>query len=556
MTLALLAAWTIRSSILLGTAMGLSAALRRQSAAVRHWVLAVGIASVIIAPLIALVAPQWSLAALTATADTAQTAAPTSATDVTVTVGMVNAATGTAQPSSSPRPNGRRFLEAALLVSWSAGAGLFAAALGIGLLRVASIARRSTPLRDQRWTRAARELGAGRPALRGLVLLEGNSDAPLITWGIRPRVLLPASARHWSDARIAIVLSHEAAHIVRRDWVVLIAAELLRCVFWFNPLTWLIVNRLRLESERACDDMVLTRGIDPSDYARHLVDVARAVSRSHRWTLLPAMARASSLERRVRAMLDEHVSRRPLTHLARYAAAVPLLAMTLSVASFAAQSQFATLSGVVRDQLGGTIPKVTVTLTNTQNGAKYEIKSDAEGAFEFVGVPSGNYTLSTSAPGFKATVDPLQIAAGQTIRRSVQLDVGALQETLMVVDGSGPWQTGPAQPNFSNNATETCAAQPNSGGIKPPKKVRDVKPMYPGSLKGSGLEGKVNLKATIGLDGAVTTIETVDATNPDFDMAAQEAVRQWRFTPTLLNCVPVEVTMNVAIAFRPGGGTP
>jgi TonB family protein len=467
---------------------------------------------------------------------------------------MIGAATSTARPAPSPvRPNGR-FLEAALLISWSAGAALFAAALGIGLLRVASIARRSTPLGEQRWARAARELEAERPALRGLVLLEGDGGAPLITWGIRPRVLLPAGARHWSDERIAIVLSHESAHIVRRDWVVLIGAELLRCVFWFNPLTWLVVNRLRLESERACDDLVLTRGIDASDYARHLVDVARLLSRSQPWTPLPAMARASSLERRVTAMLDEHVSRRPLSRAARYGAAVPLLAMTLSVASFAAQPQFATIAGTIRDQLGGTIPKVTIALVNVQNGAKHEIKTDSNGTYEFVGVPPGNYTLSTYAVGFKSTGEALQIAAGQTLRRALQLEVGRLQETIMVTEGAGaPASARPG--SVSSNPPETCSAQPNSGGIKPPLKLLDVKPLYPGSMKGSGLEGKVNLKATIGIDGAVKTIETVDATNPDFDMAAQDAVRQWRFTPTLLTCVPVEVEMNVAIAFRATGGT-
>jgi TonB family protein len=554
MTLALLAAWTIRSSIVLGTALGLSAALRRQSAAARHWVLAVGIASALIAPLMAPVAPHWSLAAVVATADTAQTAAPASGTDVTVAVGMVNAAGATLPPSSPAHRTGNQFLGAALLVSWSAGVGLFAVALGLGLLRVASIARHSIPLRDQRWVRAAREVGAGRPALRRLVLLEGDSDAPLITWGIRPRVLLPAGARHWSDERIAIVLSHETAHIVRRDWMVLIAAELLRCVFWFNPLTWLAVNRLRLESERACDDLVLAQGVRASDYAQHLVDVARAMSRTQAWTPLPAMARASSLERRVSAMLDEQVSRRPLTRIARHAAAIPLLAMTISVAGFAAQSQFASIAGTIRDQLGGTIPRITITLVNTQNGAKHEIKTDSNGAYEIVGVPAGDYTLSTYAVGFKNSEATLQIAAGQALRRDMSLDVGRLQETIMVTDGSTP-PGPPRQSALALNPQETCEAQPNSGGIKPPVKLKDVlkdvKPIYPASMKGSELEGKVNLTAIIGIDGAVKSIQTIDATNPDFESAAQEAVRQWRFTSTLLNCVPVEVEMNVAIAFRP-----
>jgi hypothetical protein len=214
------------------------------------------------------------------------------------------------------------------------------------------------------------------------------------------------------------------------------------------------------------------------------------------------------------------------------------------------------VSGTIHDQLGGTLPRVTLTLTSADNGAKHEIKSTPNGTFEFVGVPAGNYTLTASNVGFKSLDVPMQIAAGQTARRDLTLDVGTLQETITVVDAA----------NGINRATtvsegmaawhapvdaSACTAQPNSGGIKPPVKVRDVKPLYPASMAGSDVVGKVSLKAVIGVDGAIQTVDTVEATNTDFAEAAKDAVRQWRFTSTLLNCVPVDVEMNVAILFRP-----
>ena len=82
-------------------------------------------------------------------------------------------------------------------------------------------------------------------------------------------------------------------------------------------------------------------------------------------------------------MLDTQVSRRPLTRLARLSLVIVGLAFTASIASFAAQSTFSTFTGTVRDQLGGTIPSVTVTVTHVQSGAKHSIKSNSAGAFEF-----------------------------------------------------------------------------------------------------------------------------------------------------------------------------
>jgi len=253
-------------------------------------------------------------------------------------------------------------------------------------------------------------------------------------------------------------------------------------------------------------------------------------------------------------MLDPQVTRRPLTRLLRLTIVAVGLALTISIATFA-QSKFATVSGTVHDQLGGTIPKVTLSLTHTESGAKHEIKSNEAGGFEFIGLPAGNYSLETTAMGFQPIKASMQLAAGQVRRQDVTLQVGTLQETITIRDGP-PSPITSRQRQFSPSASSGCSTEPNSGGIKPPTKIHDVRPIYPSSMRGTDTEGKVELDAVIGLDGAIKTVQTADATTRDFADAAEEAVRQWRFTPTLLNCVPIEVSMKVTTAFRPLSAAP
>jgi protein TonB len=88
------------------------------------------------------------------------------------------------------------------------------------------------------------------------------------------------------------------------------------------------------------------------------------------------------------------------------------------------------------------------------------------------------------------------------------------------------------------------------GNIKAPTKVVNVNPVFPASMRTAGRGGVVPLDALIGADGSVVFVRVVSANvHPDFAEAATEAVRQWKFTPTLLNGQPVEVLMTVTINF-------
>ncbi len=92
------------------------------------------------------------------------------------------------------------------------------------------------------------------------------------------------------------------------------------CAFyWFNPFVWHAARRLRVEREQACDDYVLSIGTKPSDYAHHLLEIARYLQERSvfQWsqTTTVAMARRSQLEGRLLAILSREGQRRAMSQL-------------------------------------------------------------------------------------------------------------------------------------------------------------------------------------------------------------------------------------------------
>jgi TonB family protein len=545
----------VRVSLVLALALLLVHLAPRASAATRHWVLTTAICGALAMPALTLLLPRWHAPIRRPAAVLSTSARSSDRVDVRTEFQL---ATREAVSRAAPSASAVSVVDPrwALSMLWIAGAAWMAIVLVAGLLRLRSIARASRLVTEGVWATRLARMGQRDPRLARVVLLQTPHPSLLMTWGLRrPRIVIPACALSWEETRVALVLEHEAEHIRRADWLAQLAAQGLCAVAWFNPLAWLVAARLRLESERACDDAVLQNGVEASEYAQHLVNMARVLASPRAWIPAPAMARTSSLERRVTAMLDSDLVRRPVSRFMRRVVVAVGLAATVSIASFAAQSEFATFSGTIRDQLGGTIANVTLSMTHATNGAKHEVKANTRGQFEFVGLVAGNYDLDVWQAGFKPVHQTLQLAAGQSLSRTMTIEVGTLQETVSVVDGP-PAPRAP-RPQSNSAATyptaATCTADADGGRIIPPRKIADERVNYPASLSGSGRSGRVVLQATIGTDGAVREVRTVEADSPEFEAAASDAVRQWRFTQTLLNCVPIEVEMTVTTAFDPNG---
>jgi len=569
---------TVKVSLIVLVALVARALLRRRSAAVRHWVLSVAIACAAAMPLLAMMVPAWHIGPAVFSASTTSSERPPAAQSQSVASTTTIVAQG---PVAADRVRaGGSDTEASASIGstmaamagpiWMAGAVISLLVLLAGLAHLKWLARGARQVDGGRWERLAKEISAAFELRQPVKLLQSDHPTLLVTWGVlQPKVILPAAARGWSDERVRVVLRHELAHIRRGDWAVFMAAEVLRAVYWFNPLVWIACRRVRQESEHACDDVVLNAGMDGSDYATHLLDLARTLH-AHRRMLFPgpaapAMARPSSLEGRIRTMLNASVNRRPLTRSSRVVTFVALLGLTVLIAGLGAQS-FYTLSGTVIDSTNRILPDTKLVVTNAAIKAKHEVRTDRTGHFEFLGLPPGEYALEVSIPGFRTFKDTIPVVA-RNIDRTIRLEVGSLEETITVTGSvAGPPDPEPpadqaerrqqarskaeARQQAVLDKCGSAPAGPMGGQILAPLALTRVNPKYPDNLRTSGIGGVVTMDAVIGTDGNIQEVRAVSSPHPDLESAAIEAVRQWQWTPTLLNCVPIEVSLRVTTRFN------
>ena len=92
---------------------------------------------------------------------------------------------------------------------------------------------------------------------------------------VKPAIVIPSWAlRELSQAELNAVVLHEMAHLRRWDDWTNLTQKVLRALFFFHPAVWWVENRLSLEREMACDDMVLAQTANPRAYAKCLVSLA------------------------------------------------------------------------------------------------------------------------------------------------------------------------------------------------------------------------------------------------------------------------------------------
>jgi beta-lactamase regulating signal transducer with metallopeptidase domain len=213
---------------------------------------------------------------------------------------------------------------------WWTGALTLLTWMVAGRIALRKLRNSATPLQDPGWSEQVDELRAALGIGRHVDLLQARSQFMPATWGtFRPVILLPSDAGAWSKARRRAVLLHELAHVKRCDCLTQTLAGIVTALHWVNPLAWIAARRMSVERERACDDLVLNNGWKGSDYASHLLAIARA-SRPVRTAGAIAMARPSQLGPRIAAILDPSRPRklkRSFTVMSGLAAFVLLLGL-------------------------------------------------------------------------------------------------------------------------------------------------------------------------------------------------------------------------------------
>jgi len=364
----------LKSLIVFAVAGASLLALRRASASARHLVCLLTLAALLALPILSLALPGWRLAVLAAPAASREPAVDRThpASETHPAAGGVGPPAPAHRASAAGTTGGRRASEresdmdvrsfpesppltgeggepqragrgslprpfpwaVSLTALWLGGVLLALLRPLLGLWGIARLSQGSTPVSDAPTLALASECASALGLSRMPILCQADAPVPM-TWGWRrPVVLLPAEAPGWPADRLRAVLLHELAHVRRRDWLSHRFADLVCALYWFHPLVWPVARRLRAEGEIACDDLVLTSGVAAPDYARHLLDVARAlrpISDAVPQAAI-AMARTARLEGRLKMILDTTRPRRALSRRVLLLALTPGTAALVSLA--------------------------------------------------------------------------------------------------------------------------------------------------------------------------------------------------------------------------------
>ncbi|HKI94422.1 MAG TPA: M56 family metallopeptidase, partial [Gemmatimonadales bacterium] len=308
----------VKATLLLLIVFGLSRLLRRRSAALRHLVWCAAIAGVLAVPLLSVTVP-WRLPVKTAMVpDVAGWQSGRAAGGAELQGGRVaekaeGAAREPSVPPAAPAASAETHtinVAGLLLAIWLAGAALVLLRLVLGWAIVRRLATRALPLEASEWTRPLYE-AADRLGLAEVPRLVMSERTPMPFAGglLRPTIVLPAEATAWTGQRRRAVLAHELAHVRRADIAVNALGQIACALYWFHPLVWLAAKRLRTESERACDNLVLGLGTRPSDYADHLLQIVCGAGDARTPALALPMAERREFEGRMLAILERDASR-------------------------------------------------------------------------------------------------------------------------------------------------------------------------------------------------------------------------------------------------------
>ncbi|MEO8608276.1 MAG: extracellular solute-binding protein [Chloroflexota bacterium] len=346
---------TLKTTVLLCIVQAVLLVLRGSSAALRHWLLTLGLTGIVLLPLLSSFSPSWSLPVLPDAAtsgfmpslnfkntdalseklrvDSIKPVNPATSlvntSDEFLKKAMIQSQSTDVNKSAQLGTDFHLPVATVLVMVWMLGVILIFARWLRQLVRVWRVTRRGYAA-DADWMNLLATQARFLKVKRRIRLLVSDEIAIPMTWGLwQPVILLPCDAHEWDGERRRVVLLHELAHIARRDyltqWIVLVGCAL----NWFNPLVWKTARQALLEREQASDDLVLGAGVQNTDYAGHLLAIARNALYGRSFQMIGlAMAGRSDLERRIRGILNTRKNRRILLRT-RSAAALGLLGLLL-----------------------------------------------------------------------------------------------------------------------------------------------------------------------------------------------------------------------------------
>jgi len=600
----------LKSTVVLGAAWLAAWALRGRSAALRHLVWTAAAAAVLALPFLSASLPVLRVQASGALLpfDPAAVFQVTGSGAVEPPSPSLLGPATTRRAVHVPRYGDWRIW---LMLLWAAGAATAFAGMMAAFIAVWRIERTAPGFPDDGLARGlAQELGI-RHRVR---VLEGRPGSMPMTFGLlRPAVFMPPEAAAWSEERRRIVLLHELAHVRRGDAGTHLLARTALSLNWWNPLAWSAWREFLKERERATDDLVLNAGARASDYAGHLLEVARTMQSAPAtaWAAV-AMARRSQLEGRLRAILDSGVKRHAPGRAAALAAMLLAVAAVAPFAAMRAQTpvrqttpiaipvefsarqsaddpvglvklgEQARQQGHLTEALGyynravaalGDRPETAVAILYLGTFRYGKDPAQALDYFERARNVAPSGPVAGPAMTWQAVVrqhrEGEAPAAESLYRAALALEEANSPEAAITMEflahllrEQGRVSEAEAMDASAGEIRKARVAQLSpkprttadvfkiGNGVAAPVLLYKLEPSYSFEARAAKVQGTVVLSVVVGTDGKAADVQLRKSVGYGLDEQAVNAITQWKFKPGMRDGMAVPVQASIEVNFR------
>lgn len=586
----------VKSVFVLAAALAVAWILRKKPAAHKHAVWSAAFVALLVLPLFSITLPRWrvSVPARFASSSVLFEANVSGAVDDGRTVRVKDR-----QPlRRSAEPIDWRL---GLLLLWGAGVMLSLGQVLAGWIAIARRKRSANPIASAEFSESAKLLELNEQ----VSFFETAPGSMPITYGmLQPTIFLPSDMAEWKAEQRRMVLLHELAHVKRGDVRTHLLARIALSFYWWNPLAWIAWREFLKEREKAADDLVLSAGASATDYASHLLEVARTLDspRVVAYTGI-AMARRSQLEGRLLAILDSDRNR-TVRRVSPLLSSLLAICLAMPISAFRAQSNpgssvsaapasSSSFEGLIQeadsardahdfDKAAGLYKRAVAIAANAQQRATGLIhlgiaelgaRNEADAIHDFDQAQNADSGRTAEAEMWTAIAQERQsnLSAAETSYANAvaaAIPDSAMAATIMELYAQLLRQEDKTDEadSIKNQASAIRKAEEEQlrtsgqvrnpdvykigGDVKAPTLAFKVEPAYSEEARVAKYVGTVLLSIEIDSDGSVRDISIVRGLGFGLSQKAVEAVSKWKFNPATKNGEAVAVTANVEVNFR------
>ncbi|RBQ09932.1 M56 family metallopeptidase [Pedobacter miscanthi] len=205
--------------------------------------------------------------------------------------------------------------------------------LMVGLNGVYHLRRHKTYAAGQKWDEKLNELAAKLGLTQQVKLVQsGIAQVPMVVGHFKPLILIPIGLINGlSNAEVEAILSHELAHIKRKDYLVNVLQSFIEIVFFFNPAVLWVSQLIKTEREHCCDDLAIACVNDRKNYVQALIVCQEFKQRAPAYAMAVTGRKGSLLHRASRMLFNTNST---LNKMEKTILTIALISVVVCTAAF------------------------------------------------------------------------------------------------------------------------------------------------------------------------------------------------------------------------------